>query len=130
MSSRKTKTKSKGKKGREEIASSEYQAPFSLHPSAEIQIQDQDQAEPSQQDEFTPSSPYFDEQESKEALAWATGRNQEEAVDTDDAEDGLPHGAVSIGGRQRRDSQVGSYDDQGSIFDGPSAGAVPSSVSR
>lgn len=143
MSSRKAKKSSKAsknKRSQEEVASEEYQAPFSLHPTT-TSTQDinpipstsasNHQQESFDQDEIVPSSPYFDDQEAREAMAWARGRNAEEALEIDGQEqDDDVQGAVSIGARKRRDSQVGSYDDQGSIFDGPSAGAVPSSISR
>ena len=97
--------------------------------------------------DLVPSSPYFDDKESAEAFAWiqSGGRKEQEAQaqrEADEyaaAEDGGEEGdsgssqGISIRGklvgRKRRDSQVGSYNASGSIFDGPSAGAIPSSIS-
>ncbi|CAD6973738.1 unnamed protein product [Tilletia controversa] len=123
-------------------AADEYQSPFTL---ASRDKTDDDGAqvikrERRAQDHTAPMSPYFDPSESQEAYDWARARRastdlataDEHAVDLDSEYGVGPSGpeAVPIKGRSRRDSQVGSYDDQsGSIFDGPSAGAVPSSVS-
>jgi cation-transporting ATPase 13A2 len=79
------------------------------------------------------TSPFFTDKESEEAMKWARSRQAEDtevAVDDEplDTDEGSQNG-IRIG-RRRRDSQVGSYDEQGTIFDGPSAGVVPSSVSR
>lgn len=99
-----------------DVAADEYQSPFSLPPRPA-------RAPP------PPASPFFDDAERAEAEAWSRSA---EAVELEEE-----HGAVRIGvsgTRRRRDSQVGSYEnDSGlssSIFDGPEAGAVPSSLSR
>ncbi|PWN38810.1 hypothetical protein IE81DRAFT_327122 [Ceraceosorus guamensis] len=101
-----------------DVAADEYQSPFSLPPRPPT--------EPSTQ----PSSPFFDDAERAEALAWA--REHDGDAETNGTGTAAEMG-ISIGGRRRRDSQVGSYADDGglssSIFDGPTAGAVPSSVS-
>lgn len=110
-----------------QVAEDQYQAPFQL-PSKK---QANDTADDTAFDSGSPpipSSPYFDEQESREAIEWA--RSQQAAAIDDLPEAGEHAGGVGISTRRRRDSQVGSYDEHGSIFDGPTAGAVPSSVSR
>ncbi|KAL9932858.1 hypothetical protein V8E36_008113 [Tilletia maclaganii] len=132
-------------------AADEYQAPFTLAPrtgrsNGKAAAAPQTRPAQGQHDDSdppVPSSPYFDPSESREAYAWARSQSQDDlhANGEDDfaldatSEDGhaAPSGAqaVPIKARRRRDSQVGSYDDgTGSIFDGPTAGAVPSSVSR
>lgn len=110
-----------------EVAADEYQSPFSLPPRAKAAAAPSDVPD----ENIALASPYFDEAESAEAIAWA---RSEEAVELEE-DDSEEHGGIPIGGRRRRDSQVGSYDGgegvlSTSIFDGPSAGAVPSSVSR
>jgi cation-transporting ATPase 13A2 len=79
------------------------------------------------------TSPFFSDKESAEAMRWARSQevaSEETAVDDEPlSPDEYEPGGIKIG-RKRRDSQVGSYDEHGSIFDGPSAGVVPSSVSR
>ncbi|KAJ1026343.1 hypothetical protein NDA16_002430 [Ustilago loliicola] len=111
-----------------EVAGDEYQAPFQL-PAKKVNIEaSKDEHATAEPDvtEFA-SSPYFDDQEAREAIEWA--RSQHEA-ELEAANDGTAAGgAVDIGRRRRRDSQVASYDENASIFDGPGAGAVPSSVS-
>ena len=105
-----------------EIAADEYQAPFQLPKKAAVEPEDA----PAEADvtEYA-SSPYFDDQEAREAFEWAQSQREAEL----DASNDASGGGVEIGRRKRRDSQVGSYDENGSIFDGPGAGAVPSSVS-
>lgn len=99
-------------------AADEYQAPSWGRPNSSAHVS---------------TSPFFTDKESAEALQWA---QSQEAAYTEDAVDEQPltpgeEPEVGIRiTRRRRDSQVGSYDEQGSIFDGPSAGVVPSSVSR
>ncbi|SJX65691.1 related to YPK9-vacuolar protein with a possible role in sequestering heavy metals [Sporisorium reilianum f. sp. reilianum] len=108
-----------------EVAADEYQAPFQL-PAKKIAAEP---SQPSQDADLTAfaSSPYFDDQEAREAIEWAQSQRDAE-IDSSNAANA--DGGVEIGGRRRRrDSQVGSYDEGGSIFDGPGAGAVPSSVS-
>ncbi|KAE8215245.1 hypothetical protein CF327_g1466 [Tilletia walkeri] len=122
-------------------AADEYQSPFTLAPRERAEngvdaVKKENHA-PSQ---AGPMSPYFDPSESQEAYEWARSHQMadadratanEDALDID-SEDVGPSGAkaMPIKRRSRRDSQVGSYDDtSGSIFDGPTAGAVPSSVS-
>ncbi|CDU25369.1 related to YPK9-vacuolar protein with a possible role in sequestering heavy metals [Sporisorium scitamineum] len=108
-----------------EVAADEYQAPFQL-PAKRIAAEE---ALPVQDSDLTAfaSSPYFDDQEAREAIEWAQSQRDAE-IDASNGASG--DGVVEIGGRRRRrDSQVGSYDEGGSIFDGPGAGAVPSSVS-
>ncbi|KAK0529884.1 hypothetical protein OC834_003507 [Tilletia horrida] len=125
-------------------APDEYQAPFTLPPRGkEASTSYRDDARDDRDDIPVPASPYFDPSESQEAYEWARARRSvkdfsltdEHAVELG-SEDGIgPSGATAIPfdqsrRRPRRDSQVGSYDDaSGSIFDGPTAGAVPSSVS-
>ena len=117
-----------------EVAADEYQAPFQL-PARKSNTESTDDAvgdnEADAQEDGTDvtafaSSPYFDDQEAREAFEWAQAQRAAEL--NEDAND-TSGGAVEIGRRRRRDSQVGSYDENGSIFDGPGAGAVPSSVS-
>ena len=99
-------------------AADEYQAP-SWGRQAEV-----DDAE------AISTSPFFTDKESAEAFQWAKSQDAEEAVDDQPLTPGEDQtGGIRIG-RRRRDSQVGSYDEHQSIFDGPSAGVVPSSVSR
>lgn len=112
-------------------AAEEYQAP-SFGRSVSIQ-QDVDLT---QEDPSSPlsHSPFFTDKENIEALEWSRQQDNlpEESNgrlhEDHELDDGQPSSPVAP--RRRRDSQVGSYDDFGSIFDGPSAGAVPSSVSR
>lgn len=98
-----------------------------------------------EEDAIVPSSPYFGEKEAAEAMAWfnstkssrraealaaaatSTGLDNQ-AADFDEGMENDESGGIAIA-RKRRDSQVGSYEAGGSIFDGPSAGAIPSSVS-
>ncbi len=102
-----------------EVAADEYQAPFQL-PAKKSNTESTQEIDQADAAAFA-SSPYFDDQEAREAIEWA--RSQQEGEVDAGAE------GVQIGRRRRRDSQVGSYDEGGSIFDGPGAGAVPSSVS-
>lgn len=109
-----------------EVAADEYQAPFQLPPKKlESEPTQQESVDGSSLVDFAPS-PYFDDQEAREAIEWAQSQQQAEL---DASNDATAAGGVEIGSRRRRDSQVGSYDEGGSIFDGPGAGAVPSSVS-
>ncbi|KAI3477588.1 hypothetical protein L1887_60628 [Cichorium endivia] len=113
-----------------EVAADEYQAPFQL-PAKKLAEQPAGNADAQQTAaEAFASSPYFDEQEAREAFEWAQAQ-REAGIDGDAGADAgtAASGGVEIGRRRRRDSQVGSYDEGGSIFDGPGAGAVPSSVS-
>ncbi|PWN25160.1 hypothetical protein BDZ90DRAFT_281756 [Jaminaea rosea] len=103
-----------------EAAPDEYQAPFTL-PSRKANG-GAAAASGGHEGEMA-SSPFFDDAERAEAMAWA---NSSEAVDDREEENA---GGVAIKRRERRDSQVASYGDVGSVFDGPTAGAVPSSVS-
>nr|CDI56093.1 ca-transporting atpase [Melanopsichium pennsylvanicum 4] len=105
-----------------EVAGDEYQAPFQL-PAKKAAIDNDQTADQADVTEFA-SSPYFDDQEAREAFEWAQSQREADADASNDAS-----GGVEIGRRKRRDSQVGSYDEGGTIFDGPGAGAVPSSVS-
>lgn len=104
-----------------EAAPDKYQAPFAppSKPIAQAHAQDDghDLA-------AMPSSPFFDEQEHAEALQWAQFHEA-------DVEDTFSSEAMAIAGgnRRRRDSQLSSYGDLGSVFDGPTADVVPSSVS-
>lgn len=105
-------------------AAEEYQAPSWGRQTTSSVVDDADAIS---------TSPFFTDKESAEAMQWA---KSQEATDVEQAVDDQPltpsdeqSGGIRIG-RRRRDSQVGSYDEQGSIFDGPSAGVVPSSVSR
>lgn len=111
-------------------AADEYQAPSW---GKAIQKQHHDNANAAPSTSPVSTSPFFTDKESEEAMKWAKSQqavNKDEAVDDEplNADEGDQNG-ISIG-RRRRDSQVGSYDEQGTIFDGPSAGVVPSSVSR
>ncbi|KAJ1596290.1 hypothetical protein NDA14_003037 [Ustilago hordei] len=108
-----------------EIAGVEYQAPFQL-PAKKVNL---DEDHPANETDATESasSPYFDDQEAREAIEWA--RSQQEAELDTTTSGTAAGGAVDIRRRRRRDSQVASYDENASIFDGPGAGAVPSSVS-
>lgn len=112
-----------------EAAPDEYQAPFAMpkrnNGSASQPIPSGGKQNDSQLNEHEmASSPFFDDKEHAEAMAWA---RSEQAID--EGEDSSSN-AVKIGnGRPRRDSQVSGYGDVGSVFDGPSAGVVPSSVS-
>ncbi|PWN50912.1 hypothetical protein IE53DRAFT_386774, partial [Violaceomyces palustris] len=102
-----------------QVAEDQYQAPFQL-PSRSSQTKDPSQSDPDHSPSNNipiPSSPYFDEAESREALEWAAS--------TYSSQQGIQINTT----RKRRDSQVGSYDDAASIFDGPTAAVVPSSVS-
>lgn len=95
-----------------ELAEEQYQAPFGLAPR-----------EPSAEGEqraysHSPSSSFFDEAELREAQAYVQGGDSHQAS-------GMPARR-----RKRRDSQVGSYEDVNSIYDGPVAESVPSSVSN
>ncbi|SOV01783.1 related to YPK9 - vacuolar protein with a possible role in sequestering heavy metals [Ustilago sp. UG-2017a] len=108
-----------------EIAGVEYQAPFQL-PAKKVNLDEDHPANEADATEST-SSPYFDDQEAREAIEWA--RSQQEAELDATTSGTAAGGAVDIGRRRRRDSQVASYDENASIFDGPGAGAVPSSVS-
>ncbi|SPO29335.1 related to YPK9 - vacuolar protein with a possible role in sequestering heavy metals [Ustilago trichophora] len=103
-----------------QVAADEYQAPFQL-PNKLKQAEEA----PVEADvaEFA-SSPYFDDQEAREAFEWAQSQRDADLAANDESGAG-----VEIGRRRRRDSQVGSYDENASIFDGPGAGAVPSSIS-
>lgn len=110
-------------------AADEYQAPSWGKPSTSSKRQQNGADE----DDAISTSPFFTDKESAEALKWAktqAATDSETAVDDDPMTPGDEEGGGIFIGRRRRDSQVGSYDDRGSIFDGPSAGAVPSSVSR
>lgn len=104
-----------------EAAPDEYQAPFTL-PSRKAA---QNDGHTGAANGEMASSPFFDDAERAEAMEWA---NSSEAVEDGDADEGDAGGAIAIK-RGRRDSQVSSYGDVGSVFDGPAAGAVPSSVS-
>ncbi|EPQ27111.1 uncharacterized protein PFL1_05393 [Pseudozyma flocculosa PF-1] len=136
-SSQRPSAKQKRSKQPFEVAEDQYQAPFQLPSRAALDDdggEDDDDDAERQHDPPVASSPYFDEQESREALEWA--RSQQAAdidADHDNGAGPSADGGVAIGNhysrRSRRDSQVGSYDDLGSIFDGPTAGAVPSSIS-
>lgn len=117
----------------------------------EVRAADEYQAPSFGRPEYQPStSPFFSDKESAEALQWAQSPDgalqleEDEGLHTvgeGDAQSSSAvvdeplspteeRGAIRIGGRQRRDSQMSSYDGTGSVFDGPSAGAVPSSITR
>lgn len=110
-----------------EAAEDQFQAPFAMPSKAR-----NDEAA-ADGETHVQSSPYFGDEEAAEALEWAAscriGAEDEEAVD-DSSEAYADGREVNIKGRKRRDSQVGSYGDAGSIWDGPVAASVPSSVSR
>ncbi|WFD22739.1 hypothetical protein MEQU1_001415 [Malassezia equina] len=95
-----------------ELADEQYQAPFTNKMS---------RANSDAQVSLAPSSvssSFFDEQELRDAEAYL----HEAAQDSD-------HDAAPVSTRRRRHSQIGSYDDRNTIFDGPAAEFVPSSVS-
>ncbi|WFD35064.1 hypothetical protein MCUN1_001912 [Malassezia cuniculi] len=97
-----------------ELADEQYQAPFALGNARE--------QEPNGEAEFTPSSvssSFFGDEELKAAQEWARESQRSSASPA-----GIPQRR-----RRRRDSQVGSYEDANSVFDGPAAEFVPSSVS-
>ncbi|CAO1631581.1 unnamed protein product [Sympodiomycopsis kandeliae] len=110
-----------------QAAPDEYQAPFTLPSKNKVDIPNNGRNNPAQgDDEDMASSPFFDDKEHAEALAWARSQQQGGGQGSSGVE------AVEIGtaqSRRRRDSQVSGYGQAGSVFDGPSAGAVPSSVS-
>lgn len=105
-----------------EAAADEYQAPFTLPVRNGNSSKQATQVADDDADDMA-SSPFFDDKEHAEAMAWA---RSDEGMAQEDNEGAAP-GSVRI--RKRRDSQVGNYGDAASIFDGPVAGAVPSSVS-
>ena len=92
-----------------ELADEQYQAPFALGNARAYERSDEQEQAPSSM-----SSSFFDESELKAAQEWARDENKRSA-----------HSRR----RRRRESQVGSYEDPNSIFDGPAAEFVPSSVS-
>lgn len=103
-----------------DLADEQYQAPFSMAP---IRAQDEHGDTGSV---FAPSSvasSFFDERELREAEAWVREGHRPGEDDEEEA-----YVSTQPKGRRRRDSQVGSYDDHNTIFDGPSAEFVPSSV--
>ncbi|KAK0551268.1 hypothetical protein OC846_001097 [Tilletia horrida] len=122
-------------------AADEFQAPFTLPSKGSSKTNNIPQNGRQDDEDRVPMSPYFDPSESREAYEWAKSHHEELPQDdnfaldlaSEDGEQGVDIDsakAVPIKSRGRRDSQVGSYDDaSGSIFDGPTAGAVPSSVS-
>ncbi len=114
-----------------EVAGDEYQAPFQMpNKKANNEANNENEEDGINEADATAfaSSPYFDDQEAKEAFEWAQSQ-QEAGIDGESSGNAANGTGVEIGRRRRRDSQVGSYDEGGSIFDGPGAGAVPSSVS-
>lgn len=109
-----------------DVAGDEYQAPF-----GRTQPVPATAAAPSAADDHASpppvaASPFFTAKENAEAAAWI----QQGGPGVDDGSDAYT-APVAVGtarGRNgRRDSQIGHYNDMGSIFDGPTAGAVPSS---
>lgn len=120
----------------------------------EVRAADEFQAPSFGRSEYQQStSPFFTDKESAEALQWARSPDGALQMQEDEGDAGThatlgegqsggtavmdeplspteERGAIHIGGRRRRDSQMSSYDGAGSVFDGPSAGAVPSSVTR
>jgi len=95
-----------------ELAEEQYQAPFTdrlsrTNSDAQVSVTSS-----------SVSSSFFDEHERRDAEAYLHEAAQEGDVDN-----------APVRTRRRRDSQVGSYDDTNTIFDGPSAEFVPSSVS-
>lgn len=131
-------------RNRDTPAGDEYQAP-SFGRTIPTKSQKNDENADGTQDVPLSHSPFFSDKENIEAIAWANEQAKKEeggqgssTAGTDEQrqetngkqENDAENGAISMrNGRRRRDSQVGSYDDMASIFDGPSAGAVPSSVS-
>lgn len=100
-----------------ELAEEQYQAPFSNHIlGIERQSDDTHHASSFVDAGSLHSTSFFDEQELQEAEQWAS-QSMKNSTDLS----GRPI-------RKRRDSQVGSYEDRNTIFDGPSAEFVPSSV--
>jgi len=95
-----------------ELADEQYQAPFTnglSRKNSDAQVS----LAPS-----SVSSSFFDEHELRDAEAYMHETAQDNEVSD-----------TPVRSRRRRDSQVGSYDDPNTIFDGPSAEFVPSSVS-
>lgn len=100
-----------------ELADEQYQAPFTNHiPQMRGQCGDSHHASSFVDAGSLRSTSLFDERELQEAEQWAS---QSMKSHTD---------MVGKSVRKRRDSQVGSYEDPNTIFDGPSAEFVPSSV--
>lgn len=120
-------------------AADEYQAPSFGRPIyAPKKGREEDDADASP----VSHSPFFSDKENVEALEWAqrhAERSEEEgegeqagnvspsAVEDDYSQDEQEARPIR---HRRRDSQLSSYDEVGSVFDGPSAGAVPSSMTR
>lgn len=92
---------------REEVADAAYQAPFAMPRPRRPRTAS-----------TASTASFFDDRELKEAQDWQS-RHAGDA----------PPATAGAGRRRRRDSQVGSYDDHNTIFDGPTAEFVPSSVS-
>ena len=97
-----------------ELADEQYQAPFAFG-NSQLHYQNSES-------DHTPSSvssSYFDDAELRTAQEWARQEGQ--------LSSSTP--AAIQNRRRRRDSQYGSYEDPNSVFDGPVAEFVPSSVS-
>lgn len=110
-----------------DVADDEYQAPFARPVAQQPAAGAEGTADPPP---AFPASPFFSDKESVEAAQWLQNGSHLDG-DPQDEEEGLESNAAPVmtgRGRARRDSQIGNYNDSGSIFDGPSAGAVPSSV--
>ncbi|PKI84272.1 hypothetical protein MVES_001852 [Malassezia vespertilionis] len=99
-----------------ELADERYQAPFQMRKSkSELSYAG---GQPSSHSSF------FDDKELRDAEAYVQGNEHDANLASTSV-----HANTSMRVRKRRDSQVGSYDNQNAVFDGPAAEIVPSSVS-
>lgn len=106
-----------------DLADERYQAPFSRAAVAiDSSKETEDAADNGVLAPSSVASSYFDEKELRDARAWVR-----EGCTPDTSSEVPPE--PEYFSRPRRDSQVGGYDDRDTIFDGPSAEFVPSSVS-
>ena len=100
-----------------ELADEQYQAPFTNHiPEVRGQSEENHHASSFVDAGSVRSTSLFGEQELQEAEQWAS-QSMKSRTDM-----------IGRSVKKRRDSQVGSYEDPNTIFDGPSAEFVPSSV--
>lgn len=100
-----------------ELADEQYQAPFTNHiPEVRGQSEENHRASSFVDAGSVRSTSLFGEQELQEAEQWAS-QSMKSRTDM-----------IGRSVKKRRDSQVGSYEDPNTIFDGPSAEFVPSSV--
>ncbi|WFD31077.1 hypothetical protein MSPP1_002108 [Malassezia sp. CBS 17886] len=108
-----------------EIAEDHYQAPFAM-PAAHTGAgaDDARAGATASRPPLSRSSSFFDDQEVADAHAYVRSPDAAALGNALDASGRAPPRT-----RRRRDSQVGSYDDRNTVFDGPPAEIVPSSVS-